>query len=256
MLKGIDLSKWQASNYQTLINQSGIDFVIARAGWRFSVDQYCDKIYQYAKSKGKKLGFYFFPLTSDGEPEKHAQWAYQQVLGYLGEAIPILDWESYSGQEGTNDESKVNWALRWLKEFERLSGVKPMIYMNSNCNKSYNWQPVYDNNNGLWIANYGNNDGSDHGRPAVKYWPSAAMHQYTSNPIDKDTFYGDQTAWDAYAKAQTPQSSSPDPTVALNQLISDTRQAVKTMTDQIHDASNLLSLAETTAHDILEKLNA
>lgn len=198
MLKGIDLSYWQRNNYKALIDNFGRDFVIARAAFSRTVDAYCDPIIQYAKSKGKKLGFYFFPLTSDGTPESSAEWCYRQVLGYIGEAMPILDWEATSGTDVTN----VDWAYCWLKKFEELSGVKPVIYMNSSCEASYDWSKVIANDNGLWIANYSNNDGSDHGKPAVKQWPVIAMHQYTSlgdgRGLDCDTFYGDTSAWDSY----------------------------------------------------------
>lgn len=213
-MNGIDISKYQSNNYKYLIDNFGTDFVICRAAWRYTVDSMCDTIYQYAKSKGKKLGVYFFPLTSDGEPEKHAEWAYQQILGYINEAIIILDWEYYSGAEGKLDPSNVTWAKQWLDKMYDLSGVKPMIYMNSNCNLIYNFQTIADSDYGLWIANYGNNDGTDHGRPSVKWWKSAAMHQYTSlgnngQSLDRDKFYGDKTAWDKYAKST--KTSTPVP---------------------------------------------
>lgn len=205
MISGIDISNYQRNNYKSLIDNYGKDFVICRAAWRYSVDPMCDVMYQYAKSKGKKLGVYFFPLTSDGDPEKHAEWAYKQVLGYINEAIFMLDWESYNGAEGNNNVNNVDWAKRWLDKFYQLSGVRPMIYMNSNLNSTVNFQSIVDGNYGLWIANYGNNDGQDHGRPAVKYWKAAAMHQYTSllggGNCDGDTFYGDKTAWDKYAES-------------------------------------------------------
>lgn len=206
MLKGIDESSWQRNNYEALTNNYAKDFVIVRAAFSKTVDPYCDKMYQYAKGLGKKLGFYFFPLTSDGTPEDCAEWAYNQVLGYIGEAIPCLDWEAHQNT-ATHDYKDVDWALRWLEKFEELSGVKPMIYMNSSLERSLNWTPVVQNDNGLWIANYGNNDGTDHGRPATTHWKSAAMHQYTSlgdngRGLDCDTFYGDAAAWDAYCKSE------------------------------------------------------
>lgn len=198
MIKGIDLSYWQRNNYKALIDNFARDFVIARAAFSRTVDAYCDPIYQYAKSKGKKLGFYFFPLTSDGTPEASAEWAYRQVLGYIGEAMPILDWEATNG----TDVSNVDWAYRWLKKFEELSGVKPVIYMNSSVEASYDWSKVVANDNGLWIANYGNNDGSDHGKPGVKQWSVVAMHQFTSlldgRGLDGDIFYGQVGTWDSY----------------------------------------------------------
>lgn len=196
MLKGVDLSKYQAETYKNIINDKTVDFVIARAAWRFSVDPVCDPIIQYAKVKNKKYGFYFFPLTDDSAPEQHAKWAVDQVKGYLNEGIPFLDWEDYATG---HDVSNIQWAYNWLKEFERLTGVKPVIYMNSNTNQKYNFQEIANNDNGLWIANYGNNDGTDHGRPNVKYWKFAAIHQYTSNWWDKNIFYGTPEAWDLYA---------------------------------------------------------
>lgn len=205
MLEGVDLSKYQSNNYKTIIDKYAKEFVIVRAGWRYKVDSYCDKIYQYAKSKGKKLGVYFFPLTSDSLPELHADWAYKQIMGYIGEAVFILDWEAYNGAEGKNDDSLTSWALAWLQAFEKLSGVRPLIYMNSNCERSYNWSNVVKNDNGLWIANYGNNDGNWHARPKTKYWTNPAIHQWTSAgadgvQFDRDTFYGDRKAWDKYAE--------------------------------------------------------
>ena len=68
-MQGLDLSFYQRETYKNFIDNYAKDFVIVRATFGRYVDEYCDKIYQYAKSKGKKLGFYMFPLTSEGSPE-------------------------------------------------------------------------------------------------------------------------------------------------------------------------------------------
>lgn len=278
MLKGIDISNYQRNNYKRLIDTYAKDFVITRAAWRYSVDPMCDVMYQYAKSRGKQLGFYFFPLTSDGNAEKHAEWAYKMVLGYINEAIPILDWESYNGLEGTNDHSRVDWALRWLKRFEELSGVKPMIYMNSNCNSLFNWKPVVDNNNGLWIANYGtrasNAEGRDNGRPPVKFWRSAAMHQYTSlgdngSSLDKDTFYGDKFAWSKYAeshKTQTSDKPAPAPIpktytedevkMILSQAESKYQQEIDDTLEKLHQVEAQFGVCKEIVKDAKKGINA
>lgn len=204
-LSGIDLSFWQRDTYESQINAFAKDFVIVRAAFSKSVDNYCDRMYQYAKSKGKLLGFYFFPLTSDGTPEDCAEWAYRQVLGYIGEAIPFLDWEAYSGQYGNHNAGDTNWAYRWLVRFEELSGVKPVIYMNQSCEKSYDWSRVVANDNGLWLANYGSNNGKNNGHSTPKYWKTVALHQYTSlldgRSLDGDVFNGDKEAWAKYTKS-------------------------------------------------------
>lgn len=229
-MQGIDISYWQKGNYQYLIDTFGKDFVIARAGFDKTVDSYCDKIYQYAKKKGKCLGFYFFPLSKKYSAKNHAQWAYDQVKNYIGESLPILDWESYSN----HDASDVSWALAWLQEFERLSGVKPIIYMNTSCENSYNWNSVVANGNGLWIANYGINDGKNHGYGRIVHWKILAMHQYTSkgtsSGLDCDVFYGDKTAWNKYCKSskqttvETPKVETPkiEEKVETNEQIKET----------------------------------
>lgn len=206
MLKGIDISAWQRTTYESQIDYFAEDFVIVRAAFSKSIDSYCDRMYQYAKRRNKKLGFYFFPLTSDGDPEYCAQWAYEHTKGYIGEAIPILDWESHNGSYGAHNVANVDWAYRWLKEYERLSGVKPMIYMNQSCERSYNWTRVVENDNGLWLANYGPNDGKKHDYQTPKHWHTVAMHQYTSildgQSLDGDVFNGDRDAWDKYVSSQ------------------------------------------------------
>lgn len=220
MLEGIDISYWQKDNYKYLIDKYAKDFVICRAGFNFNVDTTCDIYYQYAKSKGKLLGFYFFPLCNNSTPEEHALWAYNQVKNYIHDAIPILDWEQYNENGVTyNDASNVDWAYNWLKEFERLSGVKPIIYMSQSVTLAYNWAKVTDNDNGLWVANYGCNDGANHGYGKIGYWPIVAMHQYTSvsedGGLDRNVFFGGIEAWRAYAGAS---DVMPEPLQPVNPL--------------------------------------
>lgn len=225
MLKGIDISAHQRNTYEGQIDAYAPDFVIVRAAFSKSVDQYCDRMYQYAKSKGKKLGFYFFPLTSDGEAKACAKWAYEQVLGYIGEAIPFLDWESYIGQYGSTSVGNTQWALDWLKEFERLSGVKPMIYMNQSCERTYDWRAVVNNGNKLWLANYGINNGQNNGYQKPKYWDAPALHQYTSlldgRNLDGDTFNGDKALWEVYAGKANASTVSQQPAAVKPVLKSD-----------------------------------
>lgn len=198
-LQGLDLSWYQRGNYKTLIDNYAKDFVIVRSSFSKTVDSACDSIYQYAKSKGKKLGFYMFPLTSDGDARAVAEWNYNQVKGYIKQAIPCIDWETTGG----HNIADVNWAYNFAKRFEELSGVKPVFYMNGSCEASYDWSKVVANNNGLWLAAWGANDGKDHGTPATKHWKVVALHQFTSRyagqNLDADTFNGDGAAWDKYA---------------------------------------------------------
>lgn len=219
-LKGIDISEFQDWDWKNIIDKYAKDFVICRAAFNFRVDPTCDKYYQYAKKKGIKRGVYFFPLNANSTPEKSAEWCVNQVKGYLNDCIFFLDYETYV-ENGVvyNDVSNTEWAYRWLVHFEKLTGIKPPIYLNTSTVNSYDWSKIANADFGLWLADYGNNDGSDHGMPNIKWWKFAMAHQYTSRAIvpqglDADVFFGNKTAWNKYAKANGESEPTPEPTPA------------------------------------------
>ena len=200
-MHGTDQSNWQPNQ----ITEG--DFIICKAteGCGY-VDPTCDIKYQMNKNAGKLLGVYHFARPDLGNsPEAEAEFFVNNIKGYLYEAIIALDWESVNKWD-------VAWAKRWLDKVKELTSVKPLIYMSSSVTFAYDWSDVVRGDYGLWVANYGNNDGSNHGCPAVGYWGVVAMLQYTSNPIDKDEFFGDANAWRAYAGAKG--GSTPTPTPA------------------------------------------
>lgn len=205
------------SNWQAVGAADGFDGVIIKAteGTGY-VDPKCDAHYQRAKEQGKLLGVYHYARNDLGTtPEDEAQFFVDNVRGYIKEAILALDWESVAKWD-------VNWAKRWLDKVYQLTGVKPLIYMSSSVTFAYDWSSVVSGDYGLWVANYGNNDGSDHGCSDVGYWGIVAMHQYTSNPIDKDNFFGDANAWRAYAGASgSAPAPAPKPAKKSNEQIAD-----------------------------------
>ena len=206
-LKGIDVSNWQSS---LNLRKIDYDFVVIKAteGTSF-VDPYCDSFYQTAKAMGKLRGFYHFARPSN-DPVVEAQFFYKNTKNYFGEAIPVLDWEA-------EYKNNTEWALTWLNEVQRLSGVKPMIYMSESVVNAYDWSKVVAGDYGLWVAKYRdsqpdyNYDMSLAGTaPKVKWWSGYAMWQWTSvgrlngysGSLDCDIFYGDRNAWIAYATSK------------------------------------------------------
>lgn len=203
-LRGIDIS-----NHQRGIDLSKVncDFVIMKAteGKSF-VDKSCDTFFQQALKLGKKLGVYHFANNSDNTAQQEADWFINNTKGYIGKAIPVLDWED-------NITSDVDWALEWLQRVEKAYGCKPMIYMSESVVNRHDWSSVVNANYGLWVAKYRDNnadynyDMSNAGnKPSVKYWPFYALWQWTSTGrlngwsgnLDLNEFYGDAAAWDAY----------------------------------------------------------
>lgn len=212
MLKGIDISHWQKGIDLGAID---VDFVIIKAteGNGYT-DVMCDTFYQKAKSLGKKLGVYHFARPDLGNsPEEEADWFIKETLGYHKEAMLVLDWES-------GDLTNVAWAKAWLDRVYSKTGVKPVIYMSASVMHSADWSSVVNADYGLWVANYGTNDGtaqeSVFDRYPLKYWSFYALWQYTSKGrlngyngnLDLNYFSGDGTAWDKYAGG-SPSSSKP-----------------------------------------------
>ena len=212
MLKGIDISHHQKG---IDLGAIAVDFVIIKAteGNGYT-DEMCDTFYQKAKSLGKKLGVYHFARPDLGNTaEAEADWFIKETLGYHKEAILVLDWES-------GDLTNVAWAKAWLDRVYSKTGVKPVIYMSASVMHSADWSSVANADYGLWVANYGTNDGtaqeSVFDRYPLKYWSFYALWQYTSKGrlngysgnLDLNYFSGDSSAWDKYAGG-SPSSSKP-----------------------------------------------
>ena len=212
MLKGIDISHWQKGIDLGAID---VDFVICKAteGNGYT-DEMCDTFYQKAKSLGKKLGVYHFARPDLGNTaEAEADWFIKETLGYHKEAMLVLDWES-------GDLTNVAWAKAWLDRVYSKTGVKPVIYMSASVMHGADWTTVVKADYGLWVANYGTNNGtaqeSVFDRYPLKYWSFYALWQYTSKGrlngyngnLDLNYFSGDSSAWDKYAGG-SPSSSKP-----------------------------------------------
>jgi GH25 family lysozyme M1 (1,4-beta-N-acetylmuramidase) len=204
-MKGIDISKWQKGLDLSKIK---CDFVIIKAteGATYQDPCFLDFVIQ-AKSLGKPFGFYHFARPENNSVHSEVVNFYDHVKEYIGEGIPVLDWES-------TGKSNVAWAKQWLDEIYSMTGVKPMIYMSESVVNSLNWSEVAKGDYGLWVARYRdrnpdyNYDMSNAGqKPKVKWWKFYAIWQWTSvgrldgysGNLDCDEFYGDLKAWNAYA---------------------------------------------------------
>lgn len=198
-LYGVDLSSWQA-----LGAGDGWDFVVAKAteGYGY-VDPMCDAHYQRAKNNGQRRGVYHFarPDINPNEAVREADYFVDNCQGYVKDGILVLDWECAVWNVG--------WAKQWLDRVYKRTGVRPMIYMSASVVNGYDWSSVVKAGYGLWIAGYPNKyNVSNPPKPAadelpysIGAWEFAAMWQYSSSAgvLDRDIFYGDKNAWNAYA---------------------------------------------------------
>ena len=143
MLRGIDISHWDDVNLHEL--KSEIDFVIIKAtqGTRY-VDHMFSTYLKDAIECGYMLGIYHF---ADGQnPQSEARHFYDNVKQYIGAFVPVLDYEI-----STDDDCY--WCESFICEFERLSGVYPMLYVSASLTPLFNssWIPDWC---ALWVAGY------------------------------------------------------------------------------------------------------
>lgn len=208
MLKGIDVSNWQA--YISLYGMD-VDFVICKATeGTYFVDGMCDKVVQQAIAQGICWGFYHFAAEAD--PQAEARFFVENCKNYFGHGIPVLDYENSNGPE---------WCAEWLNTVHELTGVWPIIYMSaSKIGEFYgSWVPDYC---GLWVAGYPEpvTSWSDSNIPYdLGPWGFAALWQFTSSlrldgyagNLDGDYAYMDAEGWAAYAGSDGQPSPNPEP---------------------------------------------
>ena len=205
-LYGYDVSSYQGVG----TGDSAKDFLICKAteGTGY-VDKSCDKHYQRAKGQGKLLGVYHFARPDlnkgiDGA-RREARYFVNNVRGYIGEAILVLDWE----QPGTTGQT--DWAKAFLDEVYNLTTVRPLIYMSASVVNSNNWSAI-SSTYGLWIAGYPSAyNVKNPPTPSVNAmpykiasWAFWAIWQYSSSAgtLDRDIANMDANAWHKYAAIQ------------------------------------------------------
>lgn len=253
-LKVIDISSNNGDVKQGKIDYDAV--IIKATEGKTYINPYCDSEFQEAYKLKKKLGVYHFARNTNNSAEDEANFFIKQTKGYIGKAIPVLDWED-------KDTSDVSWALKWLQLVEKAYGCKPMIYMSESVVNRYNWSKVANGNYGLWcakyrdyIADYDWNMASAGSAPSVKYWKTIALWQWTSvgrldghsGNLDCSIFYGDEAAWDKYVgkggSGQTGNSSSSKPSGSGGTSVKTTNYKVKIST---RSGVNMRSSAKVTA---------
>ena len=196
MVNFIDISSYQADLNLVAVSSS-IQGVIVKATQDTNyVNPYCDKHYQQAKSANLPRGFYHFAGNSD--PLAESAFFYRNVMGYLHDGIPILDWEG---------KQSVEWVNKFVRQFHNLTGIWCWIYANP-------WrfnQGGVEQNCARWIADYPAVQHPTFGQAAQWNCPKAdgnvvawqfcsdgKINGYGGN-LDCSLYYGDKESWLKYA---------------------------------------------------------
>jgi GH25 family lysozyme M1 (1,4-beta-N-acetylmuramidase) len=175
----IDISYWQHSPDFAKVRAAGVGLVIMKMGGAEPGHLYFDSVYKAnraaARAVGLAVGSYFFngavnPTDAANFQMNNADWKPGDIVA--------LDVENATNVARWNPAQ----VLEWCKAV-RARGVpanRILVYMSSSVTRAANWSAVAALGVGLWVAQYGTNNGTPQGSPSIAYWSSWALWQYTS----------------------------------------------------------------------------
>lgn len=206
-LYGID-----ESVYQGTLEGQNFTIIRATAGNSY-VDPTCDTKYQKNKKDGKLLGIYHFAYPASNSPASEADWFVNNIQGYLGEALLVLDFET---------NTNVGWAKAFLDHVYARTKVRPLIYMSASTANAVNWASI-SNQYALWEAGYpAKEQVSNPPVPAANgsdmpyssgAWKFATIWQYSDSAgtLDRDIAYMTTEAWHKFAMGDRSTAPAPKP---------------------------------------------
>lgn len=206
-MRGVDVSNWQCDIDTYALDA---DFVVAGATWGVGgfnntclsngVNQAANYQLGRAVDSGKSIGVYHYAMGNDARRE--ADFYVDNVKGYVGRAVLVLDWESQDNPQFGNGA----WVDAWVQRVYERTHVWPIIYLQASALGQLS---VFVREHcGVWVAQYASMAVTGYQeRPWLYGAYGEAMRQYTSNGyvsgyagrLDLNYFRGERWQWAAYA---------------------------------------------------------
>ena len=177
MSLGIDISTWQdVRDYGALARS--VEYVILKAGGSNTGSQYVDsKYHRHAAEFAKHsvpVGAYW--MQGAGPVAADARFFIKNLRADT-RAMVVLDIETIDGYNHWSPSQAMEW-FRIVRD--ALPGASLFAYMNTSVAQSADWKPLEREGVGLWLANYGADNGSlTSPNPGTGTWSTWAVHQYT-----------------------------------------------------------------------------
>lgn len=168
MLRGIDVSAYQSSTYDT----DGLSFVFIKATeGRSYVNPKLAAQTKRAREAGLVVGFYHFLWP--GNLSAQADYFVKHAPEKAGDILAV-DWETTSdGTHASNAEKDL-----FIRKVKELRPNNPVV-LYANRNYWLNIDRTSYAGDGLWIADY-----VTAGKPRIRAkW---RFHQYTDDPLDRN----------------------------------------------------------------------
>ena len=178
---GVDVSE-----HNTDINVSKYDFVIIRACYGENTDEKFESFVKACESANIPYGVYVYDYAlNDDEAKNEAEYVLNLIKDkniQMGVWFDMEDADGYKKKNGVLTKERCTNSCKIFCDILKEKGYYTGVYTSTSWIGSY-----VDTNYPLWIANWGTNDGniqSDQSSVGV-------IHQYTSNPLDKNVIYHD-----------------------------------------------------------------
>ena len=210
MIKGIDVSRWQGIiNWDAVKGAhvptgEAVEFAVIKAGGSddgFYPDGQFTRNVTEARRLGIPHGLYFY-LGGVEHVENEVQHI-KNLISMVGGLVPgeslWLDWEEHTADE-------VAYVSAIAKGLIDSGLPKPGVYMSLSRVTGNDWGKLVAQNDGLWVAAWGNNDAIPDSVPGSDEWPFWAIWQYSSTGevqgiggrVDLDQFNGTVDQLNAY----------------------------------------------------------
>lgn len=217
-MRGVDVSNWQCD-----IDTSALDadFVVAGATWGTGgfnnmclangVNQAANYQLGRAMDSGKSIGVYHYAMGRDAHAE--ADFFIDNVRGYVGNAVLVLDWESQDNPQFGNG----TWVETWVRHVHDRTRVWPIVYVQASALGQLT--SFVRERCGVWVAQYASMNVTGYQETPWLYGAyGEAMRQYTSNGyvagyvgrLDLNYFRGERWQWDAYARGDGANVAAPE----------------------------------------------
>jgi len=197
---GIDVSHHQGTINWTLVANDGKVFAFVKATEGFTYDDPNFSTYMTnGTNAGVVMGAYHFARPDNNSAMDEANHFVSVAGNYIGDGFlpPVLDLEDPNSNTHLDQlytsSGLTNWVQTWMDRVETLTGVRPIIYLNSNY---ANFLQSSLNTYGLWIAKPGT--APDTTPSNMGNWNNWLFKQYSwtghvsgiSGDVDLDSFHG------------------------------------------------------------------
>lgn len=217
-MRGVDVSNWQCDIDTGAVDA---DFIVAGATWGVGgfnnmcltngVNQAANYQLGRATNSGKSIGVYHYAMGRDANAE--ADFFIDNVRGYVGNAVLVLDWESQDNPQFGNGA----WIETWVRHVHDRTQVWPIVYVQASALGQLT--SFVREHCGVWVAQYASMAVTGYQETPWLYGAyGEVMRQYTSNGyvpgyagrLDLNYFRGEQWQWGAYAHGDGANVSAPE----------------------------------------------